>query len=70
MYYGNFEKSTNKSLKEFNQVKYAFKTKLCGPKQHPRFVIVQRLAVQLEVIFNLMLLQIHALFIFVEVILC
>ncbi|CAF1638010.1 unnamed protein product [Adineta ricciae] len=48
MYYGNFEKSTNKLLKEFNQLKYAFKTKLCGPKQHPRFVIVQRLAVQLE----------------------
>ncbi|UJR10196.1 hypothetical protein I4U23_014411 [Adineta vaga] len=48
IYYGNFENSINETCQHLNQLKYTFKTKLCGPQQHPRFIVVERLAIQSE----------------------
>ncbi|CAF4657490.1 unnamed protein product [Rotaria sp. Silwood1] len=48
MYYGIFEQNINKLLNDLNIIKYLYKNKLCGTHQHPRFVIIQRIAVQLE----------------------
>lgn len=50
MYYGIFESNINKSCRDLDNLKYTYKNKLCGPQQHPRSIIIERLAIQLEVI--------------------
>ncbi|CAF4903678.1 unnamed protein product, partial [Rotaria sp. Silwood1] len=48
MYYGIFEQNINKLCNHFNVIKYLYKNKLCGTQQHLRFVIIQRIAIQIE----------------------
>ncbi|CAF3971108.1 unnamed protein product [Rotaria sp. Silwood2] len=48
MYYGIFEQNINKLFSDLNTIKYLYKNKLCYKQQHPRFVIIQRIAIQIE----------------------
>ncbi len=50
MYFGVFEQYVDKLFKDLETLKYSFKNKLSGKRKHPRFVIIKRIAVQLEVI--------------------
>ncbi|CAF4197699.1 unnamed protein product [Rotaria sp. Silwood2] len=49
MYYGTFEQNINKLCNDLNIIKYLYKNKLCGIQQYPRFIIIQRIAIQIEV---------------------
>ena len=40
----------DKLFKDLETVKYSFKNKLAGKRKHPRFIVIRRLAVQIEVI--------------------
>ncbi|CAF3758140.1 unnamed protein product [Rotaria sp. Silwood1] len=50
MYYGIFEQNINKLYCDLNTNKYLYKNKLYDTQQYPRFVIIQRIAIQIEVI--------------------
>ena len=50
VYFGIFEQYVDKLFKDLETVKYSFKNKLAGKRKHPRFVVIRRLAVQIEVI--------------------
>lgn len=49
MYFGIFEQFVDRLFKEHETMKASFKNKLAGKRKHPRFVIIRRLAVQIEV---------------------
>ncbi|CAF4617031.1 unnamed protein product, partial [Rotaria sp. Silwood2] len=48
MYYGIFEQNINKLYCDLNTIKHLYKNKLYNTQQHPRFVIIQRIAIQIE----------------------
>lgn len=50
IYFGIFEQHVDKMCKEVEAIKSAFKNKLIGKRKHPRFVIIKRIAVQIEVL--------------------
>ncbi len=50
IYFGAFEQYVQKLCKELETLKDSYKNKLAGKRKHPRFVIIKRIAVQLEVI--------------------
>ncbi|CAF4504295.1 unnamed protein product, partial [Rotaria socialis] len=48
IYFGVFEQYVDKLCKDLESIKYLYKNKLFGKRTHPRFVIIRRIAVQLE----------------------
>ncbi|CAF4302241.1 unnamed protein product, partial [Rotaria sordida] len=48
MYYGIFEQYINRLSNNLNVIKYLYKNKLCGTQQHLRFIVVRRIAIQIE----------------------
>ncbi|CAF4273501.1 unnamed protein product, partial [Rotaria magnacalcarata] len=48
IYFGVFEQYVEKLCKDLESIKYLYKNKLSGKRTHPRFVIIRRIAVQLE----------------------
>ncbi|CAF4255170.1 unnamed protein product, partial [Adineta steineri] len=48
VYFGVFENFVEKLCKDLESIKYSFKDKLSGKRKHPRFVIIKRIAIQLE----------------------
>ncbi|CAF2908164.1 unnamed protein product, partial [Rotaria sp. Silwood2] len=48
IYFGVFEQYVDKICKDLETIKYLYKNKLSGKRKHPRFVIIKRIGVQLE----------------------
>ncbi|CAF3512541.1 unnamed protein product, partial [Rotaria sordida] len=48
IYFGVFEQFVDKLCKDLETIKYLYKNKLSGKRKHPRFVIIKRIGVQLE----------------------
>ncbi|CAF4971511.1 unnamed protein product, partial [Rotaria sp. Silwood1] len=48
IYFGVFEQYVDKLCKDLETIKYLYKNKLFGKRKHPRFVIIKRIGVQLE----------------------
>ncbi|CAF0754546.1 unnamed protein product [Rotaria sp. Silwood1] len=50
IYFGVFEQDIDELYKDFQIIKYLYKNKLFGKRKHPRFVIIKRIEVQLELL--------------------
>jgi len=52
IYYGTFESTITKAVRDLDYLKYTFKNKLCGTKNHPRFILIEQMRIQIEVNHN------------------
>ncbi|CAF1508051.1 unnamed protein product [Didymodactylos carnosus] len=46
VYYGNFKHDTDKLWKRYEKTKHSFTNKLCGERQYPRFLMIERIILQ------------------------